>query len=108
MTPTADELARARALIAVCRWTFATTVPEHPHEYALRRWLPREHQATFDWLEALIEDHGWPGRFWNQRWVYLAVDDRKYWCSDELFGTGRILNRALIAKPEPARQLTLM
>jgi len=52
--PTADELDRARGLIATCRWTYARTVPEHPHEYALRAWLRPEDQAVFDWFAALI------------------------------------------------------
>jgi hypothetical protein len=45
-------------------------------------------------LAALIAEHGYSGRFWNQSWVYLDVDDRKYWVSAELFGDGLIVNRA--------------
>ena len=92
--PTSEELNRARGLIATCRWTYATTVPEHPHEYALCAWLCREGQAEFNWFAALIAQHGYSGRFWNRTWVYLDVDGRKYWVSAEVFGDGLIVNRA--------------
>jgi hypothetical protein len=92
--PTADELDRAHGLIATCRWTYAKTVPEHPHEYCLRAWLSPERQTDFDWFAALVARHGYSGRFWNQSWVYLDVGDHKYWVSSELFGDGRIVNRA--------------
>ena len=67
---------RHRALIAVCRWTYAKTVPEAPHEYCLRAWLSPDQQADFDWFVALIAEHGYRGRFWRQEWVYLDVDDQ--------------------------------
>ena len=35
----AAELDHARAFIDGCRWAFAKSVPQHPHEYSLRRWL---------------------------------------------------------------------
>ena len=54
-------------------------MPEAPHEYCVRAWLSPEHQADFDWVVALIAEHGYRGRFWRQEWVYLDVDDRRYW-----------------------------
>ena len=101
--PTAVEFDAARALIAVCRWTYAKTVPEAPHEYCLRAWLSPEHQADFDWFVALVAEHGYRGRFWRQQWVYLDVDDRRYWESRTLDGSGAIINRARREEPEPAR-----
>src|SRR4051812_40190923 len=73
------DLESARALIAACRWTFAKSVPEHPHEYCLRDWV--SDKAEFDRFIALIAVEGYPGRFWGQRWVYLGVDGFKYWRS---------------------------
>jgi hypothetical protein len=103
--PTSGELDRARALVAVCRWQFATSVERWPHEYSLRRWLPCERLAEFDWLEDLIATYGYAGWFWGQRWAYLALGDgRKYWTSREVFGEGAVLNRAVIA-PESHPQL---
>lgn len=103
-----DDLAFAREFIAACRWQYAASVPEHPHEYSLRRWLSRERQPDFDRFAAMIDAHGEPGWFWRQRWVYLAVDERKYWQSNELFGDGGlILNRARIDEPDEHPQLGL-
>lgn len=92
--PTDAELDRARALMAACRWTYAKTVPEHPHEYCLRAWLEPKEQIEFDWLAGLIAQHGYPGRFWSATWTYLDVDEHKIWQSRELFGDGPIVNRA--------------
>src|SRR4051794_695670 len=57
------DLHAARAFIATCRWTFAKTVPQHPHEYCLRDWVPDN--AEFDRFTALIAGHGYSGRFWS-------------------------------------------
>ncbi len=104
--PTDAELDRARAFIAACRWTYAKTVPEHPHEYCLRAWLEPEQQIEFDWLAGLIAQHGYPGRFWNATWTYLDVDEHKIWQSRELFGDGPIVNRARLEPEPPAEPLT--
>ena len=96
--------ARARAFAEKLPWTFARTVPEHPHWYALRAWLSPGHQAAFDWFANLIERHGYPGRFWGQSWTYLDLGDGfKYWESKTLDKTGRIINRARNNGPEPAQ-----
>ena len=95
--PTGVDLDAARALIAVCRWTYAKTVPEAPHECCLRAWLSPDHQADFDWFVAVIAEHGYRGQFWGREWVYLDVDDRRYWESRTLDGTG--INRAHLDEP---------
>ena len=92
--PSVAELDRARALIAVCRWTYAKTVPEAPHEYCLRSSLSPAVQAELDWFVALIAELGYPGRFWGRGWVYLDVDDRRYWESRTIDRKGLIINRA--------------
>ena len=89
------ELERARAFITRCRWTFAASVPEWPHFYCLRRWLPADAQDDFDWFESLVAEHGYPGTFWRATWLYLELGDGwKYWFSNEAFREGRIVNRA--------------
>jgi hypothetical protein len=82
----AAELERARAFITRCRWTFAASLPEHPHEYVARRWLSTEDQGTFDWLVGLIARHGYAGTFWGARWSYLDLDGRAYWSSQSWYG----------------------
>ena len=83
-----DGLAFARSFIADCRFTYARTVPEHPHEYCLRDWANGE---AFDRFVALIAAHGYPGSFWHQRWTYLDVDGWKYWRSNTLDGSGGLI-----------------
>jgi hypothetical protein len=84
--PTADDLERARAFIDGGRWTYASSLPEHPHEYVARSWLSAEHLQEFDWLVALIEGHGYTGAFWQARWTYLDLDGRAYWSSQSWYG----------------------
>ena len=57
-------------------------------------WLSPDHQADFDRFVAVIAEHGYRGQFWRQEWVYLDVDDRRYWESRTLDGAGAIINRA--------------
>ena len=105
--PTVGELDRVRAFIGICRWTYAKTVPEAPHEYCLRAWLSPEQQVQFDWFADLIAEHGYPGRFWGKSWLYLDVGDHKYWQSRTIDGSGAIINRARLEPvAEPAPQPT--
>lgn len=87
-------LDEARAFVGTCRWTYARTVPEHPHEYCLRDWLTPQGRRDFDAFVALIARDGYTGRFWRQQWIYLDVDGRKYWASRTLDKAGMIINRA--------------
>jgi hypothetical protein len=89
-----NDLDRARAFIAKARWVFAKSVPQHPHEYSLRRWLEPALQADFDAFAALIAERGYRGPYWGATWTYLDVDAHKYWISRELHGDGLIVNRA--------------
>jgi hypothetical protein len=90
----AAELDRARAFIATCRWTFAKSVPQWPHEYCLRAWVRPEPRADFDQFIALIARHGYRAWFLGQEWLYLNVDDWRYRESKTLDRTGQIINRA--------------
>lgn len=99
-----EDLTRARAFIAQveARFRYANTVPEHPHEYLVRAWLTPELQADFEEFCQLIARHGYRGVYWHQTWVYLDVDQWRYWESKSWFGER--------GNPEsgsqPARRLT--
>jgi hypothetical protein len=58
-------------------WTFAATMPEHPHEYLLIRnstdW--RAHLRFVRWLRV----HGAVERFQGRRYRYRLVGGRRYW-----------------------------
>jgi hypothetical protein len=61
-----DELAFARTFIAQIepRFTFASTVPEHPHWYVARAWLGADQQRDFDRLVQLIDSTCYTTHFW--------------------------------------------
>jgi hypothetical protein len=93
----ADDLDFARAFFGrvEARFTFAKTLPEHPHEYLVRSWLSPELRADFDRVCSLIVKRGYKGAFWHQTWVYLDVAEWRYWESRSFYGNGGpILNRA--------------
>jgi hypothetical protein len=101
------DLSRAKAFIAQvdAKFRYAKTLPEHPHEYLVRSWLPSDLQAEFDWFCRLIAKHGYRGTFWQQTWVYLSVDEWRYWQSKSWFGDGgKILNRARASAPANPRR----
>ena len=84
MTP--EELARAQEFVAGLRWQFASSLPEHPHEYSVKAWLDAEGQQTFSWLADLIDRTGYPGEFWGARWTYLDLPDAQaYWVSRSVY-----------------------
>jgi hypothetical protein len=90
-----EQEARARAFVEKVPGTFDRTEPQHPHWYALREWLSREHRTAFDWFADLIARHGYRGRFWGQGWTNLDLGDGfKYWKSKTLDRASRIINRA--------------
>jgi hypothetical protein len=89
-----DELEFARQFIAACRFTYAKSVPEAPHEYCLRKWLPPDAQADYDRFVALIASHGYHGRFLSTDYTYLNVDSWRYWESPGFYEPGVIINRA--------------
>jgi hypothetical protein len=89
-----DGLPFARRFISVCRFTYAKSVPNSPHEYCLRKWLPPDVQRDYDRFVQLIGEHGYRGRFLATVYRYLNVDGWRYWQSPEAYGVGVIINRA--------------
>jgi hypothetical protein len=90
-----------RPYIASQTWTFARTVPQHPHEYLMmkRSSDPEEHRRFMDYLDATGE----PGEFWGRTWRYVTVDEWTYWTSGPAF----FINRRR-AEPPKYRQLSLL
>lgn len=96
-----EHLPFARRFIAVCRFTYAKSVPEAPHEYLVRRLLTPDLQADFDTFAALIGQHGYRGRFQGATFTYLNVvhedgSSWRYWQSSSYFppDPDGMLNRA--------------
>lgn len=99
-SPTGEVPAFARRFIQSVEWTYAKSVPQHPHEYLVHAKVAPELHADFDRFIELIEQHGFRAHFQAQQYTYLEVDGRRYWASRSLFQPGRNLNRALIRDRE--------
>jgi hypothetical protein len=92
--------------MAGCRWVYAKTMPEIPHEYTLRR---RQDPATFDRAVAFIRAHGWRAR-WGRSWhTYYSLGAWKLWTMGAPVGPATpLVNRALLEPGEPGYQRDLV
>lgn len=76
-------------------WTFAKTMPEHPHEYAVRGRV-RDDRA-FDAFVQTIRARGTKRRWGRATYTYLALDGLEYWTMGAPIDQTIIINRARIA-----------
>lgn len=72
-------------------WSFAKTMPNSPHEYAVRERAMRirgvdmdtgeefDYEREFVFFCRAIRMHGYTGRFGKQSYTYLNVDGWRYW-----------------------------
>jgi hypothetical protein len=90
-----------RLYIAAQRWTYAKTVPDHPHEYLVLSSSTdvTEHFRFADWLNVTGEED----RFMGRTYRYRTVDGHRYWSSPlvrPVQGPNDcILNRRTVAQP---------
>jgi hypothetical protein len=68
-------MSRARELIAATKFTYAKTMPQHPHEYFLRANAPE----LYGVLAALIDVFGVERPFFQTRVRYYDLDGWMYW-----------------------------
>ena len=93
----------ARRYIAEVRWQCATTMPQWPHEYTLRRWRP-DLGVIFAACVLLIREQGvvkpWPRDSGTPRYrfPYLEVDGWDYWTMGAPAEDTTLINRA---RPTP-------
>jgi hypothetical protein len=97
--PTVPEDYDPRPYIAAQTWTFAKTMPTHPHEYCMLKgstdW--QEHLRFADW----VRFYGQVERFQGRSYRYCDVDGWHYWV---LGPNDTIINRARL---EPAASVQL-
>jgi len=96
----AEVLDDARRFIASVRFIYASSVPEAPHEYLPREYVPIELREDFDGFCAAIKANGYRGRFGGTVFVYLEVDGLRYWESRNVYGPGSNLNRSRPIEPD--------
>lgn len=87
-----EDLERIRAFIAGHRWVFAKTMPQHPHEYTLRKNAVEE---EFLFFVEYIRQHGYDQKFGKSAtYIYLNVDGRTYWTMGDTIPYTILINRA--------------
>jgi hypothetical protein len=89
-----DELPFAREFISRCSFTYAKTVPTAPHWYCPIASLDESRQRDFDRFVALIDEHGYRGRFLSTTYRYLNIEGWRYWRSPAYYSPGWMINRA--------------
>lgn len=89
-------------LLADCllasKWIFAKTMPQHPHEYTLRKdW---QFEGVLPWESAVqfIRDHSYDEYFYRKKMQRLNINDRKYWSMGAPLLDTILINRASIGR----------
>ena len=80
-----------RDFISESRWRFARSMPEHPHEYTLRKNCDEE---TFIRFVEFIRSYGYDGNFFRMRLRYLDLDGYCYWTMGCVLEGTILINRA--------------
>lgn len=75
-----NELAFCRQWVSTHRWQTAKSMPTIPHEYSIRNWGKGE-EFDRDFMRFMLNVHayGVVKNFNRRRFVYLFLDDKKYW-----------------------------
>lgn len=78
-----------KAYIGSVRWRQAKS-EKYKHSYTVREWQP----DIFERAVKIIRKYGVPERFYRQTYVYLYIDDQKYWTMGAPLEQTIIINRA--------------
>jgi len=76
------------------RWTFAKTMPRHPHEYTVRQHRP-EYDELFCTFVEMIRRYGYVKKWDGRTYVYLDLDGWSYWTMGNPISETTIINRAV-------------
>ena len=86
---------KLRSMIARCKWTFAKTMPQCPHEYIVRGKCPLSDE-DFVYFVNMQREHGVKEQWGKFNFPYLYIDDYKYWTMGAPIEETTIINRARI------------
>ena len=76
------------------KWIFAKTMPETPHWYTLRKnWADNK---SFDEAVILIREKGYRKKHRGRTYIYLEIENMKYWTMGAPVNKTILINRALI------------
>jgi len=81
-----------RTFIAARRWQFASTMPENPHWYSVRKWCP-EGEADFEEFVRLLREYGDDEIFEGRPYRYLDFEGFHYWTMGAPIPETTVINR---------------
>lgn len=70
-------------------------MPEHPHEYTLRKRAPD--RSRFEWFVLFTREHGYERLFQGRRYRYFDLDGWSYWTMGAPLSQTILINRAQVA-----------
>ena len=79
--------------ITSCSWVFAKTMPQNPHEYALRRDMRSD---MFDNAVRYIREHGDMDTFSGKPYKGLCFRGYRYWTMGAVLAETILINRKTI------------
>lgn len=84
---------QAREFVAECKWTFAKSMPDCPHDYIVRSKVDGE---KFVALALLIRAKGTVKPWGKYRHVYLELDGFNFWTMGAPIEQTTIINRQAV------------
>lgn len=86
------EQTLVRDFIAARRWQFASTMPDKPHWYTIRKWCP-DQEAAFEEFVRIIRKYGDDEVFEGKVYRYLELDGFHYWTMGAPVPETTVINR---------------
>ena len=77
-------------LIGQNKWIFAKTMPEIPHYYIVKDDLSNDDKKLFNEFDEYIKMNGYSRKFYSKKYIYLNIDDYKYWVIDNILNREKI------------------
>ena len=77
-------------LIEQNKWIFAKTMPGIPHYYIVKDDLSNDDKKLFDEFDEYIKMNGYSKKFYSKKYIYLNIDDYKYWVIDNILNREKI------------------
>jgi len=87
-----EVLEKIKEYIDCVRWKFASTMPEHPHEYTVREWNYEEEDAFIIFVK-YIRGYGYQKRFFKKMITYCDIGDYTYWTMGAPIEETVVINR---------------
>lgn len=73
-------------------WKFAKSMPQHPHEYCLKKKC--DDPAAFEKFVMYIRENGYEKNFFKAKYIYFDVGGHQYWTMGAPLDQTILINRA--------------